>query len=266
MIKSSMNRTRAPYTVAFSVWKALFLREAMHRLSTRRFGVVWLLLEPVASIAFMIFVFTVIRLRVISGIDTAIWLMSGLLTFSTFRHMATQSMNAVNSNKTLFAYRQVKPVDTVLVRASLEGFLAILVGIILFGSAALYGLNIIPDDLMLVMEAILGVGLLGLGFGLMVSVIIHLVPEAANIVSIIMMPLNLISGTIFPLFMIPQAYREWLMLNPVAHGIEAIRVGFSSYYHAVPELSINYMYGCALVMIFFGLMLHIRFQTRLITQ
>jgi len=57
--------------------------------------------------------------------------MVGLLAFFMFRRTATQTRNAVSSNQALFAYRQVKPVDPVLVRAGLEGFLMVVIMVIL---------------------------------------------------------------------------------------------------------------------------------------
>jgi capsular polysaccharide transport system permease protein len=56
------------------------------------------------------------------------------------------------------------------------------------------------------------------------------------------------------------------LFNPIAHGLEAARLGFAAHYHAVPELSLGYLYGFALVSVFFGLALHRRFALRLITQ
>jgi capsular polysaccharide transport system permease protein len=92
------------------------------------------------------------------------------------------------------------------------------------------------------------------------------VPEVGRLVNFVMMPLYLISGVMLPLSAVPLPYRDWLMFNPVAHGLEAARLGFSPYYHAVPELSISYIYGFALVSIFLGLALHRRFALRLERQ
>jgi capsular polysaccharide transport system permease protein len=92
------------------------------------------------------------------------------------------------------------------------------------------------------------------------------VPELGRLIDFVMTPLYLISGVILPLSSVPQPYRDWLMLNPVAHGLEAVRLGFSPYYHAVPGLSISYLYGFSLVSIFLGLALHRRFAIRLVTQ
>jgi capsular polysaccharide transport system permease protein len=249
-----------------SVYSALFLREALARISSSRFAWFWLLFEPIFNVAYMLFIYSVIRVRTVGGIDTVIWLMVGILAFFMFRRTATQVTNAISANQALFTYRQVKPVDTVLVRGGLEGFLMVIVASILLAGAALFGHSVVPADPLAVLEAFFGLWLAGMGFGLVMSVVTELVPELGRLIDFVMTPLYLISGVILPLSSVPQPYRDWLMLNPVAHGLEAVRLGFLPYYHAVPGLSISYLYGFSLVSIFLGLALHRRFAIRLVTQ
>ena len=257
---------RSSAQITFAVYRALFLREALTRLMSGRAAWFWLLAEPVFHVSYMLFIFTVIRVRTVGGIDTVLWLIVGMLGFFMFRRTVTQVSNGINANQSLFTYRQVLPIDTLIVRALLEILLMTIVAGILLAGAALLGHAVLPDDPLSVFEAFLGLWLVGFGFGLVASVATELVPELGRLVGFIMMPMMLISGVIFPLSAVPLPYREWLMYNPVAHGLEAARLGFAPYYHAVPELSIPYMYGCALVSIFLGLALQRRFALRLVTQ
>ncbi|HVW64193.1 MAG TPA: ABC transporter permease [Nitrosospira sp.] len=258
--------TRSAFLVTYSVWKALFLREAVSRLRAERAAWVWLLLEPVIHIASLMVVFTLFRMRTVGGIDTAVWLMVGMLAFFMFNRTATRSMNAISANKALFAYRQVKPVDTVLVRISLEGFLMILIAIILFSGGSLFGLDINPANPLAILVGFFGLWLLGAALGLIASVVVELVREAGKIIEYLAKPVYVLSGAIFPIAAVPHPYQGWLMFNPVVHGLEAVRLGFAPHYHAIPELSIGYLYGCALITLFFGLSLHQYFRIRLITQ
>ena len=248
------------------MWRALFLREAVQRLFSARAAWLWLLLEPVFHIAFMMFLFSTVRMRVVGGIETWLWLMSGMLTFFMFRRSAQQGMNAITANKALFAYRQVKPVDTVLVRAFLEGFLMLLVVAIFFTAALLAGGDLILAEPLTVIGAMLAIWLLGVGFGLMSSVVTEVFPELGKIINMLMTPLYFISGVIFPLNHVPQPYREWLLYNPLAHCLESARLGFAPYYEALPETSLSYAYGFALLMLFMGLLLHVRYSERLVAQ
>ena len=257
---------RSSLSITRSVLAALFLRECLARLSSSRAAWFWLLAEPVMHISYMLFIFTVIRVRSVGGIDSLLWLMVGMLGFFLFRRTGTQVSNAVSANKALFTYRQVLPIDTLLVRAFLEVFLMIFVTAILLAGAALLGHSVMPADPLAALEAFCGLWLLGLGFGLVACVASELVPELGRVINFLMMPMYLLSGVLFPLSAVPMPYREWLMLNPVAHGLEAARLAFAPHYHAVDGLSIFYMFGCALALIFSGLALQRRFATRLVTQ
>lgn len=263
-----MRTPRTSLEITVSVWKALFLREAVTRVSHRRFAWIWLLLEPVFHIAYLLVLYAVIRMRSVGGIDTPLWVMVGLLTYFMFQRCGQSTMHAVNANQALFKYRQVKPVDTVLVRAALEGLLMIMISIICFIGAALFGLSphLLPADPLAVAEALVAMWLMGLGYGLITSVAVELIPELHHIIGMLMTPVYVLSGVIFPLGSLPSPYREWLLFNPLTHGVEAARLGFAPHYQVSPELSIAYVYGCALVTVFIGLALHTRFSRRLVTQ
>jgi capsular polysaccharide transport system permease protein len=248
------------------VWKALFLREALGRLFGARFSWFWLFAEPVAHIAFFAFIFTVIRVRHVGGIETAVWLIVGMSAFFTFKRTATQAMNAVDSNQALFYYRQVMPVDSVLVRAGLEGFLMAILVILLVIGAMIFGLNVSPENPLLILSAFTSLWLFGIGFGLITSVIKGLIPEFSWVIKFLMMPLYFLSGVILPIASIHNPYREWLMLNPIAHGVEAARLGFAPYYHTAPELNLTYLWLSAILSIAFGLLLHRNFSMKLVMQ
>ena len=258
--------TRSSLQVTLSVWKALFLREALTRLFSGRAQWFWLLLEPAFHVIYMTFIFAVVRVRHVGGIDTAVWLMIGMLAFFTFRRTWSQLTNAVNANKSLFVYRQVKPVDAALVRAGLEGILMFFVTSILLIGLGLLGSDVIPSDPMRVIGAFWGLWVLGTGLGLMTSVASELIPEISKVINLITMPLLWISGVMIPLTSIPQPYRDWLLLNPVVHGVESARLGFAGYYHTFPELDESYLIKCALAALFFGLALHRRFALRMVMQ
>ena len=257
---------RSPLSITLSVWRALLLREALARLFSSRAAWFWLLAEPIFHVLFLVFVFAVVRIRMIGGIDTTIWVMVGLLAFFLFRRTGTQVMNAVDANRALFTYRQVKPIDTALVRAVLEAWLMVVITALLLAIAGLLGHIPFPDDPLMVIGSLCGLWLFGLGFGLIMSVAGELVPELDRVVKLAMTPLYFLSGVIFPISAVPQPYRDILLMNPITHGLEATRLGFSGYYHAVPELSISYLYGSALCSIFMGLVLYRRFGLRLVTQ
>jgi capsular polysaccharide transport system permease protein len=183
-----------------------------------------------------------------------------------FRRVASQTMIALNSGKALLAFPQIVPIDFILVGSALEGFLMVIITILLLTGAWLYGLPVIPVDPLGVMVAIAGLWLAGVGYGLVGSVANKLAPPVGVALGFLLRPLFFLSGVIFPVVLIPYPYREWILLNPLVHGLEATRLGFAPYYHVTHEISIAYLYEWALVMIFFGLALHVRYAKRLINK
>lgn len=262
----SVAKARNPFAVTFAVWHAMFLREALDRLFDMRAAWLWLMLEPILHIGFIAYIFTVIRMRTVGGMDVVIWIIVGLLGFFLFRRTGIQVMHAVDSNRAYFAYRQVKPFDAAVVRAGLEAFLMSIIAIVILTVATLLGYATLPVDPLSVLVAAFGLWLCGLGFGLVTSVLMRLVPELKHIFSIIMLPLYLISGVIWPLSAVPEPYRSWLLLNPIAHGLEVMRSGFADYYYAVPGVSLSYLYTFAITSILLGLLLYRRFHLRLVMQ
>lgn len=258
--------SRSPLTITLAVWKALLLREALSRLFGRRAAWFWLLLEPVFHVAYLMVIFAVIRVRHVGGIATPLWLMVGLLAYFMFQRASRQAMNAVGSNQALFVYRQVLPVDTVLVRAGLEGAVMVVVTMLMLAGGALFGLRVVPADPLLVLGALAGMWLLGLGLGLCSSVVAELSPEGGRVLLMLMRPLYMLSGVVFPIAMVPQPYRDWLALNPLVHGLDAVRLGFAPYYHEIPGLDLGYLYEWAMVLVLLGLMLQVALARRMVMQ
>jgi capsular polysaccharide transport system permease protein len=50
------------------------------------------------------------------------------------------------------------------------------------------------------------------------------------------------------------------------NGLELLRGGFFPQFHAAPEASLFFLYGCAMALVFFGLALHVRFAERMVAQ
>lgn len=257
---------RSSVQITFATWKALFLREAVTRLAAGRAAWVWLLFEPLAYLIFIMTLFGFVYHKKVGGVDGAMFVVTGLLGFYFARNTFLKSMEAIHANGALFTYRQVKPIDTVLVRAALEGFLTLLSAILILAGSSLFGYDVLPDDPLLVMATLLGMWMCGLGIGLILSAATKLVSELGKVVNILITPLYFISGVMIPASTIPQPYRDYLLWNPFLHGLETLRGAYFSHFHPVPEASLAYVYGFALVAVFFGLSMHLRFSRRLIAE
>ncbi len=254
-----------PFANTLTVWQALFLREALDRFFGSRAAWAWLLVEPAMHIGFMAGIWGMMRKNSMGGLNVSLWIILGMLSFFLFRRTAVQTLHALDCNKAFFAFRQVRPFDVSLARAGVEAFSMFFVSVFILGAAALMGLDIVPDDPLTVLLALAGLWLFGLGYGLVTSVCMRLVPDSGHIFQILMMPLYLLSGVIMPLIYIPPPYREWLLVNPLIHGLELVRLGFFANYHTL-DVSFAYLYSWALCFFALGLALYKGLETRLVMQ
>lgn len=256
---------RTPLQVSLSVWKALFLREAVNRLAAGRAAWVWLLLEPIAQVAFLMVLFSALRHRGASGPDFAMFLAVGVIGFQLFRNPAQRAMGAISSNAALFAYRQVRPVDAVLIRTILEGFLQLIVALALMLACGVLGFDVMPVDPLLLFLSAGVLWSLGTALGLILSVGGELVPEIAKVAQLAFTPLYFLSGVMFSPHIVPPALRDWLLVNPVVHGIEVMRVSYFDGYHQLPGIELQYPAAVALFLSLIGLALHVRYARKLVS-
>lgn len=257
--------SRNPFSSTLMVWKALFLKDALARFFGSRGAWAWLLIEPVAHILGMSFIYALIKKGTMGGVATQPWIMTGMLSFFLFRRTAVQALHGIDCNKAFFAFRQVRPFDAVICKAGVEAFSMFWVAIIIAIAFMFAGFELVPDNILTVLVALLGLWLLGLGYGLISSVMMRLIPDSGFILQIIMMPLMIISGIILPISTIPEPYRDYLLYNPLLHGIEVVRLGFWESYHTV-DVSMSYLYFWTLLLLVIGLALYRALETRLVTQ
>jgi capsular polysaccharide transport system permease protein len=263
----SRRRARSSFAVTLGVWKALFLREALMRVARDRSGGVWMIVEPVAHIGFLMWLFLIgFRQRHVAGVDSSVFIMLGVLAFFLPRNMMNRGMRAVDASDALYSYRQVRPVDAVIARILVESLLGVLLFFVVIAGAALLGFPVYPADPLAILAALGGLWLAGLGMALTLSVLGSFSFEAQRTVRLLLGPLYVFSGVLFPSAGVPLAMRDWLLLNPLLHGVESVRMGFAPMYHAASGINLAYLYQVGMVLVFLGLALHVRYERFLVSR
>lgn len=263
-VNSGPRRSRTPWQVTRSVWYAMFMREAISRTMADRMGWFWMIFEPVAFIGIMVGIRSFVSGdKLIVNAPFIPWMIAGLMGFSLAREGMLRGMGAVEANSALFAYRQVQPVDPVLVRNFLEGMLRSFVFLLFICGGLLLSLDIYPGNAIRAMYAWFSLWSLGLGAALVTSVAATLVPEIGRVIRMLSLPLLILSGVIFPLNNLPHWLLEYLMYNPIPHGLETLRLGFFENYQTIHGTSMLYFWLVTLSLNALGLMMHLRFIDRL---
>lgn len=247
---------RSAWEIQRAVFLALFVRELKTRFGGRWLGVFWVLLEPTAHLAMLLVIFAFIRHRLLPGLEFPVFLLTGLVPFFVFRNLTLRGMDSVDSNRGLFGYRQVKPIDPMLARALLEVSLYSLIFVTMLAVMGWLGIEVAPHRPLEWLGVFAIVVVLGFSLGLVFAICTDDLPELRSFVRILFVPLYLLSGVMFPVATLSESVLPWLLWNPMLHAIEVSRGFFFTSYHVIPQVSLLYPIGCALLALTLGLMLY----------
>lgn len=224
---------KSPLVVARRVIHALLMREILTRFGSYRLGALWLILDPLIQVGVFVLLFAGILNRVMPNVDYAVYLATGLVPWLMFGDIINRGMSSVSSNKGLFSFREVKPIDAFFARVFLEVLIYFFVFLIVMIFLSLMGHKIYAHRPLEVFSAYLMIAYLGAGLSLFFMCIQTFFPEVKKAISVVMRFLYLISGVIMPLSAIPSEYRGYLNWNPLLHAMELARESFFPAFHAV---------------------------------
>lgn len=255
---------RSPLEIQRAVLFALFVRELKTRFEGTWAGMVWVLLEPLANVLILMAIFGSLHRAVSPSIEYPVFLVTGLLPFFIFRNLTFRLMEAIDSNLGLFAYRQVKPMDTLVSRAMLEVVLLSTVYLVALAALMWLGYKVMPAYPLELMGVSLLLVLLGMSLGLLFAMVTHNLPRLRTFIRICSGPLYMISGVMFPVRALPEDLRWWLLWNPALHLVELSRGCFFAAYKVLPEVSPAYVATVMLLCLTLGLSLYRVQRQRLI--
>jgi len=208
------------------VLNALILREIKTRFGKTTLGYFWALFEPMIFIGFFATLWSFMRTGP-GGMELLPFLITGFGTFLFFRGTFQFPMMAIRINKQLLTYPQVTPFSIVLARGTLEYVTMAVVFLMLLAISGALGYDMTIENPLRLLGAVTLAALLGLGFGFIASTLQVIFPSTAEIAgAFVMRPLFMLSGNFFTAGMMPEAAREWLLLNPVMHCLEMARSAY----------------------------------------
>ncbi|MBC2689513.1 ABC transporter permease [Pseudomonas sp. MBT-1] len=246
-------KPRSSFQIQKSVIFALVLREARARFGERRMGAVWTLIEPICHLLIFTLLFSLIRGRTVAGVDYPVFVLVGMAPFLLYRNIALRLMDSLRENRSLFAYKQIKPLDTYVARALVEACISATVYAILLFGFAWFGFDMTVSD-PIQWAATLGLGLcFAFGLGMLLALITHAMPSLKLVVRMAFFPLYFISGVLMPAAYLPQAMMPLLLLNPFLHLVELIRAEVLPHYTPVDGVSEAYVITFTVVLLFIAL-------------
>lgn len=241
--------TRTPWQIQRAVLFALLQRDLKARFGGRWLGVFWILMEPIAHVTILMLIFAYLRERLVPGVPFVLFLVTGLFPFFIFRALSLRVMGAIDGSRGLFGYRQVKPIDALIVRGALEALLYSVIYAVFLVALGWYGLPSFPDEPLQVAVASGVLIVLGLSLGVLFAVLTDELPQLRVFIRIAFFPLYILSGVMFPISVLPSAALPWLLWNPILHLLEMQRGYFFSHYPVIEQASLAYPSGLAVLLL-----------------
>lgn len=248
-----MNAGRA-FVVQAQVVHALILRETRTRFGVHQLGFLWAFIEPVLFISTFLVLYSVTERSPPAGMTLFGFMVTGVIPYFLFRESATRVALAVSSNKGLLFYPQVRPLDLIAARTTLEFTTFFLVmGILMGGEAFWLGHGELQNPLGVIIGLLLA-NMLGAAFGAILGSLALYVPALERLTGALMRPFFWLSGVFFTANDVPLALLEYIKFNPVLHCVEQVRDGwFYSYesYHLEPTYPLVWALGLTLFALLF---------------
>lgn len=242
---------------SFRAIVALILREMAATYGRSPGGYLWAILEPVAGVALLSFVFSLIQRSPSLGTNFPYFYAPAMVPFMFFMSISNQIATAISYSRPLLAYPAVTFMDALLARFLLNALTQLLVmAIMMTGIVMVYDLRPIlswPD-------IFIGIAMLialTTSVGVMNCFLFASYPLWQRFWQVLTRPLFIISGIIFIPEDVPGQYRDLFMLNPLAHITSQMRKGFFATYDAVNVQPI-YVFLISLVLGIFGLLFLIK--------
>jgi capsular polysaccharide transport system permease protein len=230
-----------------------------------RVGFFWVLVEPVAHLFLPVAIAGLVR-RMLPGVEYPVFLVYGFLPFLIFKTVCMQTMEGTRANRGLLAYRQVLLLDVFVAKAVATCVVETIVFLVVLTALAMLGFDVLPLRPLELAGVLLLAALLAFGLGLLFAALGSVAPDTKSIIRIMFMPLYFMSGILFPISRFPDAWVQWLAINPVLHLVELTRASAVDHYEPMRHVSVLYLLALTLSAVFGGLALYrLRYLSRVTT-
>ena len=243
---------------------SISLREAQSSKTESPLGMFSILLEPIMMLGMMTIIFTMVRLRTAGlGDYVMLFLMTGIVPLSVFKGSVKGGERAYTRMRRLLVFPRLHLLDLVaggifLQLVAMMGLYAIITYFFHYfmatSSPEYFWLSLIPS---------IGNACIAFGFCMLNLVIRLYFKFWTTLFSIVMGPINILSGMFYTAETMPPPARKYLYYNPLFHSTEWTRSFYFPEYTS--DLFDPYYYGgWVLGAIVIGLLLEHVFRYRLL--
>lgn len=238
--------------IQLQVAHALVMRETRTRFGANQLGYVWALVEPLLWIGTFFALFALTERSAPSGMTVVSFLVTGLVPYQLFREVSSRVVVAVDANRGLLFYPQVRPLDLVLARVVLETATWLSVFAVLMGAEALHAGVLRVDNLLMVLAGFALCAWLGGALGMILGALSLYVRSVEKVAGVLIRPIFWLSGIFYTANDVPPGLLEIIRYNPVLHCVELVRDGWFAEYTSL-HVDVTYPVAVGLLLALLGL-------------
>ena len=203
-------------------------REMFARFAGSALGLLWALLGPLLLLAIYSFIFGQLFQQRLGDLGTGsytLFVAIALWPWMMFSDAVLRAMQSIHANAALV--KKVAFPHLLLVLAAINGvFLMHLAGYVaVLAVLSIAGTPVQYAGILVVLIAIATLYFLALAVGAILAALQTLLRDVEQAITPAMMMLHYLTPVLYPLTMIPPAYRHWLSWNPLAYIMQRLRDG-----------------------------------------
>lgn len=244
---------------------ALMLREMSTTYGRTNFGYLWAVLEPVAGVILLTFVFSFALRSPPLGTNFALFYASGLLPFLAYTDLSNKVATSLRFSKILLTFPAVSYIDAIIGRALLNALTHVMViAVVLIALIVVYRIDVILDYPAILLCIAMALAL-GTSVGIFNCFILSMFPIWERIWAILNRPMFFISGIFFLFDDVPEPFRSMIWYNPLMHITGQMRHGIYQTYSA-DYISVTYVFGISLLLTSIGLIMLSRYHRHILNN
>lgn len=207
------------------IW-ALVMRESITMYGREGLGALWLIAEPIMFIVGVMFIFSLLNHGYPNGVTEAEYLAVSYPTLMFWRNGTGRVVKAIDINRSLLHHQNIRPIDIIYARIILTFASGAAAFMTLYPIITFLGITHLPAHWFAFAMGYLLVIWFSFAFVMIMAALAELseaVERTSHIIIYLMLP---VSGVFFPAYVVPQPYRDWLLLFPLVDCVEYFHYGY----------------------------------------
>lgn len=225
-------------------------------------GMVWTILSPLLMMALFTILFSTLFGKNIDNYP--VYFLCGWCIYNFFSSSITISMNSLKGNKNILQKTPV-PKYIFILGSIISEFLNFIIMLILLVVIMAITHSTFYVTIILFFIPIISLFIMVTGLGLVLSIVCVYYTDIQHLWSVLSMFLMYASGIFYPMSIIPNPYKQYLLLNPIYWVINQFRCFV--YHGIIPQ--VDYMINLlllSLIILIFGIIIFKKFENKITTK